>query len=314
MRIEMSQPLVSVLMTAFNAEDYIGDAINSILRQTYSNFELIILDDGSVDKSKEVASSFKDSRIKIIINKNNLGLVAARNQLVDLSSGKYIAFLDADDRAFPERLHKQVEFLEGTNISICGSGHYALNQSTGRLKKSKQRNSDEDIRALISVCSPLCNPSVMIRAEVLKKFRYLEGSDGAEDYALWQVLALNGYKFANLPDLLITYRIHGGQITQVNNDRINEIFYGYQKKYLDSLGVPFDIRPRQLIFWKRFLVAPKFIWMLNRKIKNITFDANCQIYARFQFRKNGVWTPFTRLERYLIAILASLYLRSGLKN
>ena len=310
----MNQPLVSVLMTAFNAGDYIGDAIQSLLRQTYTNFELLVLDDGSIDNSREIVDSFHDERINKVYNEKNEGLVAARNRLVRLSRGKYIAFLDADDRAFPQRLQKQVEFLESSNISICGTGHFTLEELTGHIKTSKQLNNDPDIRALITVCSPLCNPSIMILAEVLKKFPYKPGNDGAEDYALWQELALAGYKFANLSDILITYRLHELQITKRQSGRIKAIFFKCQENYLEGLGIPLENRPRSLYFLERVLIAPRFLFLLNRSIKNISYIANCQIYSRFQFRGNGLLTPFTRLERYLVSFWVIIFSRLSKSN
>ena len=104
-------PLVSVLMPAFNAEKHIAQAIESILQQTYSHFELLILDDGSTDRTKEIIDQFDDGRIVRIDLTENQGLVRARNQLVAAAKGKYIAFLDADDIALPNRLQLQVSFL-----------------------------------------------------------------------------------------------------------------------------------------------------------------------------------------------------------
>ena len=114
----IDMPLVSVLMPAFNVEKYIESAIESILDQSYLNFELIILDDGSIDQTRKLIDQYSDSRIKKMYHDQNMGLVLTRNQLVSSASGRYIAFLDADDLAMPERLQVQVNFLGADVVLI----------------------------------------------------------------------------------------------------------------------------------------------------------------------------------------------------
>lgn len=302
----MTQPVISVLMPAFNVEKYIAAAIESILNQTFANFELIILDDGSSDGTAKIIDSYSDIRIKKVFLSKNQGLVSARNSLVSMAQGKYVAFLDSDDIASSQRLEEQLQYLQSNNLDLCGTDHWVLHQKTGKIKRSKQRHSDADIRAMISVCSPLCNPSVMGRAEVFKKTPYLPGNDGAEDYAMWVNLALEGYKFGNVPNNLITYRVHANQISQVQNSNVNSIFDRCRAKYLDSLGIGAGLTPRRLPWSDRLKTGGQFLLELNKKIPGISVGANYQIYSRFQFRSNGIWTPFTRTERLLISIFASL--------
>lgn len=299
-------PLVSVLMPAFNAEKYIAKAIESILLQTYLHFEFIILNDGSKDGTQKIIDEFDDQRIVKINLPQNQGLVRSRNQLVTVAKGSYIAFLDADDVALPNRLQLQVSFMEAGKSDICGGAHYSLYEDSGKIKSSRQRYSDADIRALITVCSPLCNPAVMGKAEIFKKYPYQAGKDYAEDYSLWVQLALAGYHFANLHEKLITYRIHFSQTSQVKNLASNEIFNHSRNEYLSGLGIHPNLCPRAMPFTKRLRLAIPFMSQLNRKISGVSVMANYEIYARFQFRSNGLFTPFTRLERLLISILVSL--------
>lgn len=299
-------PLVSVLMPAFNAEQHIAQAIESILEQTYPHFELLILNDGSTDHTAKIIDQFDDKRIVKIHLDRNRGLVNARNQLVSVAKGDYIAFLDADDIASPGRLQLQVSFLESHKADICGGAHYSLYEGSGRIKSSKQRYSDSDIRALITICSPLCNPAVMGRAEIFKKHPYKPGKDYAEDYSLWAEMALAGYHFANLHEKLITYRIHDKQTSQVQNSETARIFNESRSVYLLGLGMPDDFAPKAIPFFKRLKLAVPFILKLNRCIPGVSVVANYEIYARFQFRDNGIVTPFTRLERILVSIFASL--------
>ena len=301
-----NRPLISVSMPAFNAARYIEESIQSVLSQTYDNFELIIYDDGSTDATREILLGYVDPRIKIILGDVNKGLIFARNTIAREAKGKYLALLDADDIASPERFEKQVAFLESGKADICGGAHYSLYESTGRMKLSKQRYSDADIRALITICSPLCNPAVMGRAEVLKRHPYQTGKDYAEDYSLWTELALAGYRFANLREILITYRIHSEQTSQVQNPETNRIFNISRSAYLVGLGMGGEFLPKSISLAERLKQAIPFMLQLNQIIPGISVLANYEIYARFQFRGNGLLTPLTRLERLLVSVLASL--------
>ena len=302
----VSNPLISVLMPAFNVEDYVGPAIESILNQTYTNFELIVLDDGSSDGTVKIISTYSDPRLKKVFLPENKGLVSARNTLVGMAQGKYIAFLDSDDLSDPRRLELQLQYLQSNHLDLCGTDHIVLHQESGKLKFSKQRHSDADIRAMIAVCSPLCNPSVMGRAEVFSAVPYLSGNDGAEDYVMWVNLALAGCKFGNVPKNLITYRVHDNQISKVQNAKVNNIFDKRRKQYLNALGISDILIPRRLPLKERLSLAPRFLFALNKKIPGISISANYQIYSRYQFRGNGIWTPFTRLERMIVAAFASI--------
>lgn len=303
--LSKEKPLVSVLMPAFNAEKYIARAIESILQQSFSNFELIVLNDGSTDRTSQIIDQFKDQRIRKIDLPINQGLVKARNLLVSNARGKYIAFLDSDDVAFPNRLAAQVKFLDQNNADICGGAYDAFYEARKKTKASKERYSDSDIRALITICSPLCNPAVMARADIFKKHPYQEGKDYAEDYTLWVELALEGYRFANLKEKLITYRIHERQTSQVQNTKTNDIFELSRQRYLSGLGISPILTPRPMCFTERIRYAIPFLIQLNQKIIGISIAANYEIYARFQFRGNGALTPLTRLERLLVSVVAS---------
>jgi len=303
----METPLISVLMPAYNSEKYIAEAIQSVLNQTYKNFELHIIDDGSSDGTFAIIDSFNDPRIVKTRAPQNRGLVATRNALIEQARGKYIAYLDNDDVAFPNRLEKQLEFLEAKKADICSGAYQTFNQETGERRNSKQRYTDSDIRALISVYCPLCNPAVMGRTEIFKKFPYHPGNDHAEDYSLWQEIALAGYRFANIKDKLITYRIHPQQISRVQNSSAATIFDRCRADYVRGLGIDPTLCPHKIPFIQRLALAPQFLIQLNKKIRGISFSANYQIYARFQPKGNLLWKPFTRLERLIVAIFSTIY-------
>jgi GT2 family glycosyltransferase len=299
-------PRISVLMPAFNAEKYIAQAIESILQQTFTDFELRIFNDGSTDGTGECIRQFQDPRITLVDAERNQGLVVARNHLVAAARGYYIAFLDADDIAAPHRLEWQIAFLESGHADICGGAHDALYEVSGKIKRSKERYSDADIRALMTVCSPLCNPAVMGKAEAFKSHPYPAGKDYAEDYSLWAELALAGYRFANLKQKLIIYRIHPSQTSQVQNAETNIIFNQSRKNYITRLGLSEEGIPKSMGFMDRLRLAMPFMTQLNQRIQGISVGANAEIYARFQFRGNGLLTPLTRLERWGVALLVAI--------
>lgn len=301
-----NRPLISVSMPAFNAARYIDESIKSVLSQTYENFELIIYDDGSTDKTREILLGYADPRIKIILGDVNKGLIFARNTIAREAKGKYLALLDADDIASPDRFEKQVAFLESGNADLCGSAYVTKNEHTGVIKKSKQKYTNPDLKALLLITSPFCNPTVMGRLEIFQEFPYLDSNKHAEDYGFFVEAALSGYKFANLPERLLIYRLHDEQISVLKMESAGKIFQKMQSHYLSGLGISLHYLPRKVPWTSRLGVATKLLYLLNLKIPGISFNVNCQIYSRFQYRGNGIWTPFTRLERFLIAAFASL--------
>lgn len=302
----MPNPVVSVLMPAFNAEKYITLAIDSILGQTFSDFELIIFNDGSTDRTGEIIHQFNDPRIVLIDSQENIGLVRARNTLVSKARGRYIAFLDADDIAMSDRLQIQTAFLELDQVDICGGAYHSYYEATGKMKASKQRYTDADIRALLTIASSLCNPTVMGKAAIFKKFPYRSGKNYAEDYSLWIEIALAGYRFANLKENLITYCIHAKQTSQTQSEETSAIFSQSRKEYLLGLGISSKLTPIAMPVASRLKMALPFMLQLNQKIPGISVMANYEIYARFQYRGNGLLTPFARLERLLVSAYASL--------
>lgn len=301
------QPLISVLMPAYNSELYIAEAIESILKQSYQNIELIIFDDGSSDSTRKVIQSFDDPRIVKILSDQNYGVVRARNDMIDRASGQYIALMDADDIADRTRLEKQLSSLEAGECDLCGSAQWVLDEASGKIKKSKDKFTDADLRSLLSVYCGLCNSAMMGKAEIFKRFKYDTTILTSEDYYLWVVMAAAGYRFLNLKERLITYRRYPAQTSSVHLDKFRITTIEVQKKYLELLGISSDFYPRQLPWTKRVSVGAGLLRALNQRFKGISLQANCEIYARFQFRRNGLWTPLTRLERLLVGLWATLF-------
>lgn len=301
-----NQPLVSISMPAFNAAKYISSSIQSVLSQTYQNFELIIYDDGSTDSTREIILGFSDPRIKTILADQNQGLLVARNTIANQAQGKYLALLDCDDVAEPTRLEEQVALLESGQCDLCGTAYWSINERSGVLKKSKQKYSHADLKALLTIGSPFCNPTVMGRLEIFKELPYLPENKHAEDYGFFVEVALRGWSLANLKARLLTYRLHDGQVSVVQSGVAREVFKKMQLHYLQGLKIAPEYCPRPMPFMDRLRYAMPMLKKLNESIGGISVMANYEIYARFQYRGNGILTPFTRLERLLVSALASL--------
>ncbi|NDW09800.1 glycosyltransferase family 2 protein [Dysgonomonas sp. 520] len=207
-----SSPFVSVVMPAYNAEKYLKEAIDSILNQTYKNFEFIIVDDGSTDKTSEIIESYTDNRIKLLKNDKNRGLIYSANIAIRVATGKYIARMDADDISLPERLEKQVLFLEKNNeVSILGTSYVRSDNN----KQVHHPENTELIKIYLLEGTTFAHPSVMIRRNNIVQYNLFFQDEyiSAEDYALWTSFSMKNLNMANLQDVLVYYRIHNEQIS-----------------------------------------------------------------------------------------------------
>lgn len=215
--------LITVLMPAYNAERFIAEAIRSVLNQSHSNFELLIFNDGSTDRTAEIIDSFHDSRIKVHTTSENKGHIEHLNTGIGIAKGKYIARMDADDISLPSRFQKQFDFLEAhPEVGICGTQIEIIDENSNTLRQEFIQTQDEELRVRLLVNTCFSHPTVMIRKTILDEhtIRYKKETFPAEDYALWHILSVKT-KLANLPDTLFRYRVHTQQITQTKQNLIN---------------------------------------------------------------------------------------------
>jgi glycosyltransferase involved in cell wall biosynthesis len=210
-------PTVSVVMAVHNTERYVAQAIDSILQQTFTDFELIILNDGSTDGSLCILQQYekRDNRIRLI-SRENQGIPRTRNDLLQAAQGEFIAVMDSDDVALPDRLSWQVAFLRQHPEVICVGGAHDLIDHKGRfLTHFQLPTSDEEIqRAAIVGHAPICNPCAVIRREALLQIGgYDERLGQAEDLDVWLKLGEIG-KLANLSETVLQYRIHPRSVSE----------------------------------------------------------------------------------------------------
>lgn len=215
-----SSPKISICIPMYNAARFIKDCIDSVLSQSFKDFELLVVDDGSNDDSCDIVNSIKDNRIRLIQNKHDY--VGSLNMLLDEAKGKYIARMDADDVMYPNRLAIQYEYMEShPNVDVVGGRMVAFKRFIKEpLYDLNVKSGSLCISDMLDNCC-ICHPTVMFRAASIngkEKFRYDKQMAYAEDYDLWMRMLASGKKFFNLEEKLTYYRLHEQQVTTSHHE------------------------------------------------------------------------------------------------
>jgi len=215
----ISTPLVSVITPVYNREKYLVKCIESILNQTYENFEFIIIDDNSSDLTVNIIKDYllRDSRIKFLENNKNLGATLSFNRGLDIAKGKYIARMDSDDISFPDRFKKQVDIFESWHdLEVLGTGAVLIDHKENEIGRKQFPSNFKKISNIIKTGVPVFDPSVMMRSSTLKE---INGFDNrlapADDYHLWLTLFKQKKIISNIDDYLIKYRLHDSNLSKV---------------------------------------------------------------------------------------------------
>ncbi len=264
-------PKISVLVPVYNAADFIGATIEAVLAQTFTDFELLLLDDGSTDNSAAIIARFKDARIKFFQNETNLGISATRNRLAEMARGEYIAVLDNDDICLPNRLKVQAEFLDThSEISFVGSWFELFAPRTTPL-----------IRRLITNlgwvwCHPLypdwhdammgnviMHPTSMYRRQVFADchIKYNVDFTPAEDYDLVVQALAAGLKLANIPQILLRYNLHGANASLTRKTQMKHADKLVKQKIADLLRQPLNNKP----YWQVMLQKLRLKFMIRNR-------------------------------------------------
>ena len=210
-------PKVSVIMPVYNGEKYLKEAIDSILCQTYSDFEFIIINDCSADGSENIVLSYNDDRIVYIKNEENSGVARSLNVGLEKACGEYIARMDADDIALPDRFEKQVNFLDThSEYGVCGCNIEKFSENEERPFLFSTENDSIKIDLLFDSAVP--HPGVMMRKSLGKDLYYDAHYEQAEDFELWTRL-IKKTQICNLPEILLKYRVHDFQVSNYQNER-----------------------------------------------------------------------------------------------
>lgn len=289
-------------MPVFNCERYLEESIQSILSQTYTKFEFIIINDGSTDRSEQIIKSFQkqDERITLI-NQKNQGITNSLNTGIRISKGKYIARMDADDICHPDRFNMQLKWLQkNKDIDIVGSQVELIDENGNLIKPLNQLPIDDFlIKWELIFGTPLIHPSLMIRKSIFEKYgMYDENFSYAQDLAMWRKIAIYS-KFANLPNRLMKIRqkllISNGKEKAQNNVRINTL-----GEYLNKMcgEIPMEIyEPRNQDYFKSgkpIVNSVKGFIRLIIDIKKGFIKKNCESTQQVQIINNQVSKLFLR--------------------
>ncbi|MBZ9664913.1 glycosyltransferase [Pseudomonas sp. LMG 31766] len=231
----INQPLISVVLPVYNAVEHIEISVQSILVQKVREFELIIINDGSTDGSAAILERLAklDSRI-ILISRENRGLVSTLNEGVAKSRGKWIARMDADDIALPDRFLRQLQQLEVTKSDICGTWIRLFGASSKHVIKHAETH--EAIAVELLFGSPFAHPTVMMRAALAKGLPYDATWEKCEDYDLWRRAFLAGWRMTNVPEPLLLYRQHSAQISTASLSEQQILTHKVRQEYWQSVS------------------------------------------------------------------------------
>lgn len=292
-------PKISVIMPVYNGEKFLRQAIESILNQTFTDFEFLIFNDGSTDSSAEIIKSYSDKRIRFFNSKENEGLVFQLNKGIDEAIGEYIARMDADDVALPERFSKQIKFLEkNPSIALCGTWVDIIGEKGNIINVLETPILHDELVAIHFIANKMIHPSMIGKTFVFKEFKYKEEWFLVEDY-YFQIEVAKKYKLANIPDVLLQYRHYGGNISTTRREKLEKVVRKIYKLKLKELDIEVDDKQldfhldclRNQIKIKNHNKALKWflkLWKTNKEKQvyiHDFFEEQLKIYAEklFQF-------------------------------
>jgi len=236
---DKNNPKITVLMAVYNGEKYLKKAIDSILNQTFKNFEFLIINDGSTDNTVKILQNYKDPRIKIVTNKKNLGLVKSLNKGLDIARGEYIARMDADDISLPNRLRTQLDFMKKNKKYVVVGSSVEVIDEKGNIITTWRREGDPLLLKWKLIVSPSIMHSTAFFKKniIIKEGKYNIEFKDAEDFELWSRLS-DKYLLSNIEKPLVQYRIHDssvmGTLRKINDNEAHfKVIRNNLSKYID---------------------------------------------------------------------------------
>jgi glycosyltransferase involved in cell wall biosynthesis len=316
-------PLVSVILPVYNGEKYLAQAMQSLLGQSFTDFELIVINDCSTDATEEVIRSFSDPRIVYSKNERNMHLIYSLNKGLGLAKGKYIARMDHDDIALPDRLKKQVEFLEAhPEVMVLGTLIERFSDE-GHSFQPKLPIEPDDMAVSLLFFNPISHPSAMFRSWPVKEhgLQYNPNIFNAEDYALWWDMRQFG-EIANHPEVLLRYREHPNQITVAQADTVSSGHRNALAHFFADMGLE-TVSEAQLNGWfalclgkraNELLTCLSFLELIaqaNAKSRKLPVDAlNQQLQKMWRnllleaTPQAGIWKAFKASDWSKLALLS----------
>lgn len=301
------KPEISVVMPVFNAEKFVKQAVESILKQTFTDFEFIIIDDGSTDLTAAILDLFSDARIVRINHKHNEGLVKSLNDGINQARGEFIARMDADDISLPERFGLQYQYLQDhPEIGALG-GNFSLIGADGQHIMNKEHPlSNQLIKWKMCFENPIQHPTVMMRRDVVKNLNGYRDFKASEDYDLWQRMS-EITQLGNINQKILNYRHHGNNLTSSpNENRSSERNDIRERAIMSILGENEHVD--WVLYWNDPFYSSKTIYKLQKKhcinlnkneSKQIRLDAGRLIFRKATAIQQGqLWEKFAT---YLMA-------------
>ena len=298
-------PAISVIMSVYNGEDYLFEAIESVCSQTFENWELIIINDCSNDSTPQILQDFanRDERIKVHTNEENLRLPRSLNKALSLAKGKYIARMDADDICIATRLQSQYDFMEShPDVTLSSCRFLTIKNGVLSSGGCGMKNDSESVKARLLVTNPVLHPGIIARADDIRKLGYDTTLTCTEDLELWTRMTMNGMNIEILPEYLMVYRLHDKQITQTTLERQHKEVVKIQNTYFSHFLEPMDSETEDFYIhgvYFREKINPR---MLCRFIRNLK-----RINSKKKLLKNDA------LEYAMLEILAE-YKRCGISK
>ncbi len=286
-------PEISLIMSVYNGEEYLEEAIESVLKQRFTDWELIVINDCSTDSTGEILEKFalKDARVKVYPNEVNLRLPSSLNRAMTFAQGKYIARMDADDICLPDRLEKQYAFMEeNSDVALSSCRFMTLKNGVISSGGCGGKSDNESLKALLLVTNPILHPGIIAKADVIRNLGYDKTFTCTEDMELWTRFVLSGQKIEIMSEYLMIYRLHDKQITETTLGKQYREVVAIQKKYMAELLAPMDSEQEAFyikgVYFRdnkdvnKFCEFYKWLKSVNKKTKAFTDEA--LNYAMFE--------------------------------
>jgi glycosyltransferase involved in cell wall biosynthesis len=302
-------PKVSVIMPVYNASSFLRASLNSILEQTFTDFELLIINDASVDDSLQIIQSYSDERIRVINNHFNEGVISSLNKGLALAKGEYVARMDADDICMSGRFAKQVSYLnDHPEVAVLSTKLVLINEKgeeIGYWQEDVLADSAEKIKSMLPEINCIGHPTIMMRSKIVSPFGYNPDLKFSEDWGLWLVLLAENYTIDKLNEVLLKYRVHDQSVTVKENKKgvlgkifRFKLFYLIKRikkgKFKNSDFRVLSSTIRHLI---RYLYV--FFQKIFRKIKNVLLSPKAYVLAFFRKFPVAAIKEFLHLYKYL---------------
>lgn len=301
---------VTILLPAYNAALYLRDSLDSIMRQAFKDFDVLLIDDGSMDDTSKIAIEYSniDRRIKYYKNEKNIGLIKTLNKGLSLAKGEYIVRMDADDIMFDDRLYKQVKYMDSNpECFVCGGQMEYIGGLTGMAPILPQKY--EDLLYLSLINCPLYHPTTIIRNSAIKQFglKYNDSYKHAEDYKFWSdIIFSHPNSIANIKDVVLFYRISNNQITAKYSDEQDLISKIVRRENVQHVLVPYGIKLPEVVNCEIIEKVSSLIRKEHIDAAEILTLVLCMLYMSME-------NSYVRIKHFILSKDYSLFVKNSSK-